>query len=304
MKLFNTIKRKIVTTVFAISFLLLVLFSVLNVSEIRKNEYANLDSMTTTINAMLIKHISGYVFEHDKKNLQLSIESIESQYIKSVTIFDHQGVIIVSSAKTIDGQRAKLEALLLQKNYAVKTRDEYLILNSFDVLDIPIGYLLLEADLSVYHQAVENRLEKLFLFLLFSLLVLFFISLFIADSVSRPIEFIIYKLSTVKENEMLVFKKFSQSEFQFLALSVTKMHNKLSILNHSLQNEVNKKTASLQRLNEGLTNKIEDEISKSRKKDQTMREQSRLAQMGEMISMIAHQWRQPLSAITVTSALI
>ena len=54
-------------------------------------------------------------------------------------------------------------------------------------------------------------------------------------------------------------------------------------------------------INAILEQRVKDEVEKNKKQDQQLFAQTRMAQMGEMISMIAHQWRQPLGAIAATS---
>ena len=58
----------------------------------------------------------------------------------------------------------------------------------------------------------------------------------------------------------------------------------------------------LKKMNEELNEKIKIEMKKNEEKTRISIQQSRMASMGEMLENIAHQWRQPLSTISVAAS--
>ncbi|RXI33229.1 sensor histidine kinase [Arcobacter defluvii] len=80
--------------------------------------------------------------------------------------------------------------------------------------------------------------------------------------------------------------------FTFLMLSIIKD----VIKKYKLQ--VQNRENALESLNENLSLKVKQGIDEAKQKDRKILEQAKLARIGSMISMIAHQWRQPLSQLS------
>ncbi len=87
-------------------------------------------------------------------------------------------------------------------------------------------------------------------------------------------------------------------------MTVGLMYVILSIMLFFVFRSLESKDRALTDINQNLSQRVSDAVNEIHEKEHMLLHQSRLAQMGEMLSMIAHQWRQPLSAITTVIATL
>jgi len=96
---------------------------------------------------------------------------------------------------------------------------------------------------------------------------------------------------------IFLFQAKQHSDLEFIKAIIISFSTKLENAIHACKNHL-----ELVTVNQNLENRIAEEVEKNRLKDKHILQQSRMAQMGEMISMIAHQWRQPLGSISAVVA--
>jgi signal transduction histidine kinase len=94
---------------------------------------------------------------------------------------------------------------------------------------------------------------------------------------------------------VIVIALFAMLVVGFLSFVVTKQINDAL---ESYKKRVKNKTEALKEFNTTLRFRVAKALEESKQKDKALLQQSRLAQMGEMLSLIAHQWRQPLSEVS------
>lgn len=116
------------------------------------------------------------------------------------------------------------------------------------------------------------------------------------------------RLLVLLDDKPMYDKDFFQSVTDFLSNRASAELEKYKV-EENLVTQVNLRTLELESakreielINRQLEDRVKDEIEKNLKSQQIIYEQSRMAIMGEMIENIAHQWKQPLSTITLSSS--
>lgn len=103
--------------------------------------------------------------------------------------------------------------------------------------------------------------------------------------------------------------KYSQLNTQELLhavkLSANSTHRgDLDILLELFLDRYNSRQEELDNLNQDLAERIEIEVNLSKANQKKYEQQAKMAAMGEMMDAVAHQWKQPLNALSMLSDLL
>jgi signal transduction histidine kinase len=87
--------------------------------------------------------------------------------------------------------------------------------------------------------------------------------------------------------------------FKDASQEIQNQYAKIQRNNLELERRVEERTHDLELLTKNLSTQVEQEIGLRRRNEQIAIQKSKLAAMGEMVGAIAHQWRQPLNALSL-----
>jgi signal transduction histidine kinase len=270
---FKSISAKLNFILFVTVTIVLSISSIYTYNQYSSQIQKDLDNELNRINKRLELVLPSIIW-----NLQINLVNeiikteANSEIIDSIEVFDIDKTILTSVVKN-------KHILNLYKNADIKYENE------------KIATLKIYYNKNKIHEAKEYIINSLIIKVVFILLVLqlifsYFVNKFIINNITK------LKNSIIEMTEKKTFiddiQINSNDELHYLALEFNKMRNQLKL---SWQ--------ELHVLNKNLENKVSEEVLKNNEIQKQLFKSEKMASMGEMIGNIAHQWRQPLSVISV-----
>jgi signal transduction histidine kinase len=125
------------------------------------------------------------------------------------------------------------------------------------------------------------------------------ISKIIIYEYNKTLNILLYRL----ESGLLIFLYDNNVDLKSIKLIFESLRKRLNISINSCLNvkDLEEKNIALNNHSINLQNEVNKAVDLNKKKDKQMFEQMKMAQMGELIGNIAHQWRQPLSVISTVA---
>ena len=282
-----------------------------------------LTNATNTIN-YLASTSELALFSGDKLILnRLASATVFNQDMKSVTFFDSQGKEILTAGEMLNDNKIYTETSIYREEQQTQWLLQTPVFNSqLEVEDFPdiseggvteikntpiefLGWVQITADKTSLKQKQRSILVfgAAFGILVFTLLAL--LAQRFSHSITIPLDKITKTVRRLESGDLSARVDVeARGEMNDLVNGINQLAGEVQTSQVNLQKNVDLATAKLthalddlERLNTKLKTNVIQEREQREEQEQMLLRQCRMANMGEMLDSIAHQWRQPLMHI-------
>jgi C4-dicarboxylate-specific signal transduction histidine kinase len=113
------------------------------------------------------------------------------------------------------------------------------------------------------------------------------------------------------KEEIIALSKLTRTGLDKKVARFMKLYDRQTNQNRLILQQSDKRYAQIRRLNNelevlkaNLEERVEQEIHARLEKDKLLEQQAKMAAMGEMMDAVAHQWKQPLNALSMLTDLL
>ncbi len=236
-------------------------------------------NLNKTSAKLLNENVKSNLYNMNYTNIKNTINSFDNEYFNNIYILMENGYIFAQrNSDEIVFEKFKDFDKLLKSN----NKDSFVYFQPIKISNKIIGYLIIENNNDIFEKINSEKKSEILEIFIVLLIIIMLVSYVISVIIIKPLDDIIEKIKNSNPDETLKFD-YSNDEFSYLTHEIENSHKKI------------------QDLNKNLEKKVDVEVEKNIKKDKMLQDQDLRASLGEMMDAVAHQWMQPLNAISLIS---